>query len=332
MKNTNKSLGYIALSNLRGIGPAFIKKIAKIQLFEENDLFNEIKILTSENKKNFEDKEIYDVIKNAEAIIKVCIHEGIEIIPLTSQIYPNQLKLIKDPPPVLYCKGNLELLSSDIVGIIGTREPTATGIEISQRVGAYYSLANWTLCNGLAEGIDSYSIKIGNEIKGNILGVLAGGLNFNSEKTLLKNTTKTAQLVLDNNGILVSETSPGIREDTFSIVKSCRIQAGISKGLILIQSSMKGGSRFATKSFCEISRPLGIIQPIPKDFNLPSYEANKKIIENKEIGLAEFTGLKEKNLNLQNIFIIKSKNDFFSFEEKMRNIDLAKELSGLSLL
>lgn len=332
MKNINQSLGYIALSNLRGIGPAFIKKIADIKLFEANDIFNEIKILTIENKKKFEDKEIFNAIKNAEAIIKVCIYERIEIIPLTSEIYPEQLKLIKDPPPVLYCKGNLELLSSDILGIIGTREPTATGIEISQRVGAYYSLSNWTLCNGLAEGIDSYSIKIGNEIKGNILGVLAGGLNFNSERTLLKNTTKTAQLVLDNNGILVSEISPGIREDTFSIIKSCRIQAGISKGLILIQSSMKGGSRFATKSFCEIARPLGIIQPIPKDINLPSYEANKKIIESKEIGLAEFTGLKEANLNLQNIFIIKSKNDFISFEEKMRNVNLIKESSGLSLL
>lgn len=318
--DASEALGFIALSELKGIGPAFIKKIAVPGLFKLNDIFGEIKKITSLHKKKFSDEEISSSVDEAKKIIQICIDEKIKIIAFNHYLYPQRLKNIKDPPPFLYCKGNLDLLGSDIVGIIGTREPTATGIEISIRAGAFYSQSSWTICNGLAEGVDSYAVGIDEQVHGNVVGVLAGGLNFISEQTLSKKTAKNAQLVFQNNGLLISEINPGLRENVFSVIKSCRIQAGISAGLILIQSSMKGGSRFATRSFCETSRPLGVILPIPRDLNLPSYEANKRIIEEQKIGLSEFTGLKEDVLNSDYIVPIKTRNDFIHFSEKMKSI------------
>ncbi|MGE8342531.1 MAG: DNA-processing protein DprA [Flavobacterium sp.] len=309
----------IALSQLKGIGPAFIKKIVFQDIFEFKNVFQEIKNITIANNKFFEDKIIFDAIYDAENIIFKCKEENISIIELTNDKYPSLLKEIKDPPPVLYCKGNLDLLYSKTICVIGSREPNENGIKISERIGQFYSNSNWAICNGLAEGVDNFSIKANDEIHDKVIGVLAGGLNFENKKTLIKKTAENAEKTIKNGGLLISEIPPDKKEDSFTIVKSCRIQAGLSNGLIMIQSSLDGGSRFTIKSFCETYRPIAVINPVESDFNLPSYNANKEIIENNRKGLSKFIELKEDKIQTSNIFIINSKNDYIEFEKLIIN-------------
>lgn len=314
MKDNNKNIGIIALSELKGIGPAFIKKVVTKKSFLSSNYFQEIKELTEENNKQFDDDTIYEAVENAKEILYKCSEENISIIDFTNENYPTALKEIKDPPPVIYCKGNLELLYHKTVCIIGTREPNEHGAIIAERIGSFFSNANWAICNGLAEGIDTFSIKTKDKLHHNIIGVLAGGLNYNSKKTLLKKTAENAERTIENGGLVISEIPPDKKEDTFTVVKSCRIQAGLSHGLILIQSSLTGGSRFTTKAFCEIQRPLGIANPIKLDYEDPTYNANKEIIENRKSGLSKFTELKEDKILTKEIFIIKSKDDYTEFE------------------
>jgi DNA processing protein len=314
MKDNNKNIGIIALSELKGIGPAFIKKVVTQKSFLSSNYFQEIKELTEENNKQFDDDTIYEAVENAKEILYKCSEENITIIDFTNENYPTALKEIKDPPPVIYCKGNLELLYHKTVCIIGTREPNEHGAIIAERIGSFFSNANWAICNGLAEGIDTFSIKTKDKLHHNIIGVLAGGLNYNSKKTLLKKTAENAERTIENGGLIISEIPPDKKEDTFTVVKSCRIQAGLSHGLILIQSSLTGGSRFTTKAFCEIQRPLGIVNPIKLDYEDPTYNANKEIIENKKSGLSKFTELKEDKIQTKEIFVIKSKDDYAEFE------------------
>lgn len=317
MKNSNKIIGLIALSELKGIGPSFIKKTVSQNSFETSDVIEEIKDIVVLNNKQFDDDTIYEAVETAKDIVFKCKEESITIIEFTSEDYPIQLKEIKDPPPILYCKGNLDLLYHKTVCIIGTREPNDTAIKISERIGNFYTNSDWAICNGLAEGVDSFSIKINDKFHNKVIGVLAGGLNYNSKKTLLKKTAENAEKTLENCGLLVSEMQPDKKEDTFTVVKSCRIQAGLSNGLILVQSSLDGGSRFTTKTFCETQRPIAVINPIPTDFELPSYNANKEIIQKGIKGLAKFTELKEDKIQTSKIFTIKSKDDYKVFESLM---------------
>jgi DNA processing protein len=124
---------------------------------------------------------------------------------------------------------------------------------------------------------------------------------------------------------------PDKKEDTFSVVKSCRIQAGLSYGLILVQSSLEGGSRFTTKSFCETQRPVAVINPIQTDFDMPTYNANKEIILNGKKGLSKFTELKEDKIQTFKIFVIKSKDDYTEFEILMNNRPKKIEQSNTTL-
>jgi DNA processing protein len=331
MKENHKILGIIALSSLKGVGPAFIKKVIAKNSFEKINIIDEIRNITSVNKKQFNDEEILTAIENARDIVYKCKDEGISIIELTNENYPIRLREIKDPPSVLYCKGNLDLLGNKTVCIIGTREPNENAIKISERVGSFYSKTNWAICNGLAEGVDNFSIKSNNIIHSKVIGVLAGGVNFNTKKTLLKNTAVNATKTIESGGLLISEMPPDKKEDTFSVVKSCRIQAGLSNGLILIQSSLEGGSRFTTKSFCETQRPIAVINPVQSDFEIPSYKANKEIILNNKEGLSKFTELKVDKIKTSEIFIIKSKNDYTEFENLMINKSLNVEISNPTL-
>jgi DNA processing protein len=331
MKDKNEIIGLIALLELEKIGPAFIKKAVSNNCFESSDIAKDIKKITSSNKKTFDDVTIYDAVERAKEIIFKCNEEGITIIGLTSDDYPSLLKEIKDPPPVIYCKGNIDLLYDKVVCIIGTREPNETAIIISERIGLFYANSGWTICNGLAEGVDNFSIKSNDLIHNNVIGILAGGLNYNNNKILLKKTAKNAEKTIESGGLLISEMPPGKKEDTFSVVKSCRIQAGLSYGLILVQSSLDGGSRFTTKSFCETQRPIAVINPIQLDFDLPTYNANKEIILNGKKGLSKFTELKEDKIQTSKIFVIKSKDDYTEFEILMKNRPNKIEQSNTTL-
>ncbi|GAA4459953.1 hypothetical protein GCM10023093_01800 [Nemorincola caseinilytica] len=318
MRRKNQTIGLIALSRLKGIGPAFIKKIATADLFSNSEIATEIESILSLSKKDIDKEEIYNGIENAKDILFRCKEDGIEIIPITDENYPLQLKAIKDPPPIIYCYGNLELLYRNTIGIIGTREPNENGIKISERVGQYFSANGWAICNGLAEGVDNYSIKTNEKVHSNVIGILAGGLNYNYKKTLLRKTAENAEQVLQNAGLLISEVPLDKKEDTFSVVKSCRIQAGISNGLLIVQSSLDGGSKYTTKAFCELPRPVAVINPIHGDIDLPSYNANKEIILASKDGLARFADTKLDKIQTDNIIIIKSKENYAEFEELMK--------------
>ncbi|AWA31082.1 hypothetical protein HYN48_13850 [Flavobacterium magnum] len=314
MRNSTKITGIIALANLKGIGPAFVKKAISNNCFNSSNYVEEIKRIIEPNNKFFEDDIIFESVEYAKEIIFKCQQENIEIIDLTSEDYPPILKELKDAPSILYCKGNLELLYQNTICIIGTREPNENGEKIAERIGSYFSQVNWNICNGLAQGIDSFAIQKNNNFHQKIIGVLAGGLNYNSKKTLLKRTAENAERTLESGGLLISEIPPDKKEDTFTVVKSCRIQAGLSKGLVIIQSSIDGGSRFTTKAFCETARPIAIINPIQADYTNLNYNANIEIIENKKKGLSKFTEIKEDKILTSTIFTIKSRDDYQEFE------------------
>jgi DNA processing protein len=139
MIDNNRIIGIIALRELDKIGPAFVKKNISKGSFETSNIIKEIKEILNANNKHFDDDTIDDAVERAKAIAFKCEEEGITIVEYTSDAYPALLKEIKDPPSVIYCKGNLDLLYNKTVCIIGTREPNENAVIISERVGYFYS-------------------------------------------------------------------------------------------------------------------------------------------------------------------------------------------------
>lgn len=93
---------------------------------------------------------------------------------------------------------------------------------------------------------------------------MSGGLNFHH--TSSKITSELAEKVLKEDGLLISEVEPDRKEDQFSGSKASRIQAGLSSALILIQSSIDGGSKYTIKAFRNLIESLVIfLLPVIKN-------------------------------------------------------------------
>lgn len=299
----------IALSLLKGIGPVFIRTIDFEVYQESNNKYIIIEEILNRKKKFFPKEEIYTAIDKAESIIIASEKLGLEIINITEEVYPKSLLDLKDCPPFLFLRGNKELLSKDIIAIVGTRKPDSIGAKIATKLGEYFGERKLIVCNGLADGIDAFSIQDSKAKVLSSIGVLGGGLDICDSKTVKQSTQLLAERVLENNGLLISENFASKKEDPYSLIKACRIQAGISKGVILVQSDIGGGSRFTLKTAIETGRQIGIVVP-PQKYYSSSFEANFKIFREKEQGLLMFCEASDKFRSIIKLIFIESSSDY----------------------
>lgn len=303
----------LALSLIKGVGDAFVKR----RLNEIETYIDDIDLLGNMLGGQVTTDGIIANLPLANKIIEDCYENDIKIIPITCDEYPALLKEIKNPPAILFLKGNMANIAK-CVAIIGSRKSDELGNAIASKIGAYFS-NEWSICNGLVDGIDKNAIQNKETVFSNVTGVISGGLNYN--KTSSKITQELAENVLNHDGLLISENPPNKREDQFSGSKASRIQAGLSKGIILIQSSSSGGSKYTLKAFSELNRPLGVIGLRGNEIfeNDDVFSGNRMLINNKVDGLADMCEIKNmNNIKLKNILPIFSKNDYVLFENELR--------------
>lgn len=299
----------LVLSMIKGIGPATIKKNIN-RLKTDSNYYNLVLELKPNELKNLSDYE-----DKAEEIISICQKNGIEIIDIISPSYPSLLMEISNPPAILYIKGNKKLFKN-VIAIIGTRHSTELGNKIAERLGEYFS-QRFSICNGLVEGIDKHSIYINGKIISNVIGIISGGLCYKS--TCSQTHIQVIEDVLNAGGLIVSEFPPMKKEDQYSGSTSSRIQAGLSSGIILVQSRIDGGSKYTFDKFVKLGRVIGVVNfPANLEYQNDVFEANRLIVEKKEYGLAKFVGLKtSKTLKVKYIIPINSKDDYRLFEDKL---------------
>lgn len=300
----------LVLTMVKGIGPATIKKnIHRLKSgINAYDLIRELKPVELENLSTYEN--------DAEKIISICQEEGLEIIDMTSRAYPSSLLEISNPPAILYVKGNKKLLDKTTIAIIGTRHSTELGNRIAERLGVYFS-QRFAICNGLVEGIDEHSIYVNKKVVPNVIGIISGGLCYKS--TCSQNHIRVIEDVLKAGGLIISEYPPMKKEDLYSGSTSSRIQAGLSSGIILVQSKIDGGSKYTLDKFIKLGRVIGVVNfPTNPKYQDDTFEANRLIITKKEYGLTKFVGLKtNKTLNIKAIIPITGKDDYKEFEDML---------------
>lgn len=308
----------LILTQVKGIGPAFLKK-NRSRLMCCDDCTNFIKEV---NEEVLTEYQVYENV--AERVLADCNSLGIKPISCLSPEYPRLLLEINDPPAVLYIKGN-EALLNKVIAIIGTRHSTPLGNKIAERLGEHFS-KEYSICNGLVEGIDEHSICFNGKITSKAIGIISGGLNYT--QTCSKAHAKVIDDVLNAGGLIVSEYPPQQPEDKYSGSKASRIQAALSQGLILVQSGIDGGSKYTLATFSKLPRVLGVIHfPTSEEYQSEKFEANRVIISEQKDGIARFVGLKTtKKIELSSIIPIQGKADYDIFSSKIDNITFQTSL------
>lgn len=228
------------------------------------------KLLSMENIKLAKEK--------AKQLITAHEERGIKVIPISSEWYPVYLRLIADPPIVLYAKGNVDLLKEKhTLAIVGTREPTELGIKAARKIAATFAGMGYTIVSGLALGIDT----AGHEgalmaENGKTITVLAGSL---MEIYPAKNK-ELAMEILERDGLWLSETPIGQANSRGNFVKRDRIQSGLSLGVCPVQTPIKSGTQHTIEFSRKQKRFLFTPIPLKQDEHENAIQGNIELIKN----------------------------------------------------
>ncbi len=209
------------------------------------------------SKKLFGDYEIeFDkIIKNAE-------EKNIQIVNITDEEYPSNLKKIFDAPVLLYIKGRLYKEDKYSLSVVGTRFPTEYGRNVCERMVKEISKLGIPVVSGLARGIDSMSHRVALENNNLTYAVLGCG----ADVVYPKENKKLYEQIIEN-GAVISEFEIGASPDKVNFPRRNRIISGISVGTLIVETGLKGGSLITGEFALDQNKEV---------FAIPGYIYSKK--------------------------------------------------------
>jgi len=168
--------------------------------------------------------------------------------------FPKLLSQIHDPPKQLYCRGNISLLNSSCLAVVGTRKLTSYGREITQQIVRDLVNNGFTVVSGLALGIDAIAHQATIDCGGKTIAVLGGGVG---DKNIGPRTNfPLAQNILKNDGLLVSEYSNEEKIFASNFAVRDRIISGLSLGVLVIEADEKSGALITSKCALDQNRDV----------------------------------------------------------------------------
>ena len=204
--------------------------------------------------------------------------DGFHVFSLNSGLYPKQLKGLSDPPALLYCKGNLDLLKEPkAIAVIGTRNNSTRGKIITERTVQHFVNKGFCIVSGLALGIDAIAHQAALDNNGKTIAVLV-----DLQKVSPSQNRKLAESILANHGLLLSENPPGTSTLPALFVKRDRIQAGLSLATFAIETSSNGGTMHAVRATLSMGRKVYVPNLTKAGYNdvlAPQVEGIQKLIE-----------------------------------------------------
>lgn len=232
----NKSTFIVALLKCKGIG----NKKALNYIIENKFLFTScvenLNQLVNINEFNLHYKE-------AKKEINSNLKNNISIVSIFDSLFPSKLYTITDPVLYLYYRGNIQLLSTKSVAVIGTRHPTDLSIESTKNITKLLA-KNYTIIGGLALGIDKIGHETAIEEKGYTIAVLPSSI----DKILPSSNQKLANKIVENGGLLLSEYSIGTEVFKFNYVKRDRIQSALSNLILIPEAKENSGTMITVKN------------------------------------------------------------------------------------
>ncbi|MDE3197074.1 MAG: DNA-processing protein DprA, partial [Acidobacteriota bacterium] len=167
---------------------------------------------------------------------------GAGLIPLNDPRYPETLRGIYDPPPVLFARGNVELLSSVCVAVVGTRHPTPYGVSASERLAGDLARAGMTIVSGMARGIDTSAHKACLAAGGLTIAVLGCGVDV-----VYPSENKKLAAEIAARGLMVSEFPMGATAFPQNFPIRNRVISGLSCGLVVVEGAQYSGSAITAR-------------------------------------------------------------------------------------
>ncbi|MGB3850466.1 MAG: DNA-processing protein DprA [Tunicatimonas sp.] len=177
------------------------------------------------------------LLDEAHREVARCAQQGIQIISLSSDEYPQRLRHIYDAPVVLFYRGNVSLDQAKVVGVVGTRQATDYGRRITEDLIASLAPHEVLIVSGLAYGIDITAHRAALRAGLPTVGVMASGLDIIYPAV----HRSDAQQITEQGGLL-TESILGTKPDGPRFPARNRIIAGLCDAVVVVEAAEKGGA------------------------------------------------------------------------------------------
>ena len=173
--------------------------------------------------------------------------------------YPGALHGLPDAPPVLWARGGaerlVELLDGPGVAIVGSRRPSAYGIEVAEELSRGLSAAGVTVVSGLALGIDAAAHRGALRAPGpRTIAVLGGGADVVYPRVNRRIYEQIAEV-----GVILSESPPGRRPFRWTFPARNRIMAAITAMTLVVEAADPSGSLITASFAADLGRGVAAV-------------------------------------------------------------------------
>lgn len=292
---------WLALQKVAGIGPIKLKRLI--------DYFGSAKIAWNANQLDLVgmDKGIADNLLAARKRIfpekewTLVEKHKIKVLTIKEKEYPNNLKEIYAPPPILYLKGELLEEDNRALGVVGSRKASFYGLKIAEQLCSQLVENKITIVSGLARGIDTAAHQGAVKNSGRTMAVLGCGLDI----IYPPENKKLSERILES-GAIISEFPVGTPPEASNFPRRNRIISGLSLGVLVVEAAKKSGSLitvdFALEQGREVFAVPGMITSKESEGTNGLIKQGAKLVQGvedifEELGLSQADCIKPKSDN-----------------------------------
>jgi DNA processing protein len=177
---------------------------------------------------------------------------GATMVTYGCAAYPERLKEIYDPPPVLWARGDTSLLARPGIAVVGTRHPSPYGTGVAEMLSRDLAVRRLLIISGMARGIDSCAHKGAMAARMPTLAVWGTGIDV----VYPKENRKLAEEILATGGLIVSEVPLGTFPAPQNFPRRNRILSGLSVAVLVVEAAENSGTRVTARCAAEQNRDL----------------------------------------------------------------------------
>jgi DNA processing protein len=165
--------------------------------------------------------------------------------------FPPALRLIPEPPPVLFALGDTALLSRPAVAVVGSRDHSAYGQAVARSIAALAGRAGIAVVSGMARGLDAVAHAAALDAGGTTVGVLGNGLGI-----IYPSANRTLYERVAARGLLLTEFPPGERPHAGSFPRRNRLISGLARVTVVVEAAVGSGALITAGTALEQSREV----------------------------------------------------------------------------
>ena len=208
---------------------------------------------------------------NPERELDLIYKHKVNVLTVEDALYPENLKTIHYPPPVLYFKGTILESDKNSISIVGSRKATYYGKIVAEKLGKDLALTGLTIVSGMARGIDTAAHKGALSVSGRTIAVLGCGIDH-----IYPPENRRLAQEIQESGAVISEFPLSTLPERQNFPRRNRIISGLSLGIVVVEAAKKSGALITADFALEQGRE---VFAIPGNINSPLSNGSHNLIK-----------------------------------------------------